>query len=100
VNANVHRQLDRRERRTLRRIENQPGVERHQPMMAASNIPHEIADRTILGDEAVEIRHLVPPRAVREEASRLAPPGDASGAPDAQGASSRQPELRSRSDRV
>jgi hypothetical protein len=46
VNANVHRQLNRRKRRILRRIENKPGVERHQPMMTASNIRYEIADRT------------------------------------------------------
>jgi hypothetical protein len=46
VNANVHRQLNRRKRRIARRIKNQPGVERHQPMMAASNIHYEIADRT------------------------------------------------------
>jgi hypothetical protein len=30
--------LNRRKRRILRRIENKPGVERHQPMMAASNM--------------------------------------------------------------
>jgi hypothetical protein len=46
VNASVHRQLSRRQRRILRRIENQPGVERHRPMIAASNIRYEIADRT------------------------------------------------------
>ena len=46
MNASVHRQLNRRKRRILRRIENQPGVERHQPMMTASNIHYEIADRT------------------------------------------------------
>jgi hypothetical protein len=46
VNANVHRQLNRRKRRILRRIENKPGVERHQPMMTASNIHYQIADRT------------------------------------------------------
>ena len=45
MNASVHRQLARRKRRIPRRIENQPGVERHQPMMAASNIHYEIADR-------------------------------------------------------
>ena len=45
MNANGHRQLSRRKRRILRRIENEPGVERHQPMMAASNIRYEIADR-------------------------------------------------------
>ncbi len=45
MNAIVHRQLNRRKRRIPRRIENQPGVERHRPMMAASNIHYEIADR-------------------------------------------------------
>jgi hypothetical protein len=45
VNANVHRQLNRRKRRILRRIENKPGVERPVPMMAASNIHYEIAER-------------------------------------------------------
>lgn len=46
MNASLHRQLSRRKRRILRRIENEPGVERHQPMMAASNIQYEIAERT------------------------------------------------------
>jgi hypothetical protein len=46
VNASVRRKPDRRKRRILRRIENKPGVERHQPMLAASNIHYEIADRT------------------------------------------------------
>jgi hypothetical protein len=45
VNANVHRQLNRRKRRILRRIENKPGVERRRPMMAASNIHYEIAEK-------------------------------------------------------
>jgi hypothetical protein len=45
VNASVHRQLNRRKRRILRRIENKPGVERQQPMMTASNIRYEIAER-------------------------------------------------------
>jgi Transposase DDE domain group 1 len=45
VNANVHRQLNRRKRRILRRIENKPGVEGHQPMMAAANIHYEIAEK-------------------------------------------------------
>jgi hypothetical protein len=45
VNANVHRQLNRRKRRILRRIENKPGVERHRPMLAASNIHYEIAEK-------------------------------------------------------
>jgi hypothetical protein len=45
VNANVHRQLNRRKRRILRRIENKPGVEGHRPMMTASNIRHEIAEK-------------------------------------------------------
>lgn len=46
MNANVHRQLNRRKRRILRRIENKPGIEGHQPMMTASNIHYEIAERT------------------------------------------------------
>ena len=46
MNASVHRQLARRKRRILRRIENQPGVERPEPMMTAANIRYEIADRT------------------------------------------------------
>jgi hypothetical protein len=46
VNATIRRRLAARKRRIARRIENQPGVEGHQPMMAASNIHYEIADRT------------------------------------------------------
>ena len=46
MNANVHRQLNRRKRRIARRIENQPGVERSTPMMTASTIRYEIAERT------------------------------------------------------
>ncbi|MEJ7639376.1 MAG: IS1380 family transposase, partial [Singulisphaera sp.] len=45
MNANVHRQLARRKRRILRRLEHQPGVESHGPMMAASNIHYEVAER-------------------------------------------------------
>ncbi|MCA1696762.1 MAG: IS1380 family transposase [Actinobacteria bacterium] len=45
VNANVHGQLNRRKRRILRRIGNKPGVERQQPMMTASNIHYEIAEK-------------------------------------------------------
>ena len=45
MNANVHRQLNRRKRRILRRLEHQPGVERPEPMMAASNIHYEIAEK-------------------------------------------------------
>jgi len=46
VNASVHRQLAQRKRRILRRIANKPGVERLEPMMTASNIHYEIAERT------------------------------------------------------
>ena len=46
MNATIRRQLAARKRRIARRIENQPGVEGQQPMMAASNIHYEIADRT------------------------------------------------------
>jgi hypothetical protein len=45
VNAIVHRQLARRKRRILRRLEHQPGVERPEPMMAAANIRYEIAEK-------------------------------------------------------
>jgi hypothetical protein len=37
--------LNRRKRRILRRIENKPGVERPEPMMAACNIRYEIAEK-------------------------------------------------------
>jgi hypothetical protein len=46
VNATLHRQLNRRKRRIVRRIENKPGVEHHEPMMAASDIHYELTDRT------------------------------------------------------
>jgi hypothetical protein len=46
VNASVHRRLNRRKRRILRRLENRPGVERPEPMMTASDIRYELADRT------------------------------------------------------
>ena len=45
MNPTIRRQLAARKRRILRRIENQPGVERHQPMMTAANIHYEISDR-------------------------------------------------------
>ncbi len=46
MNAGVHRRLNRRKRRILRRLENRPGVERPEPMLAASNIHYELTDRT------------------------------------------------------
>jgi hypothetical protein len=46
VNATIHQQLAARKRRITCRIKNQPGVERPQPMMTASNIHYQIADRT------------------------------------------------------
>jgi hypothetical protein len=46
VNASVHRRLNRRKRRIHRRIENRPGVERPEPMLAASNIHYQMTDRT------------------------------------------------------
>ena len=46
MHAIVHRRLNRRQRRILRRLENQPGVERSEPMMTASNIHYELSDRT------------------------------------------------------
>ena len=44
MNASVHRRLNRRKRRILRRIENTPGVERPEPMMTASNIHYEMSE--------------------------------------------------------
>ncbi len=37
--------LNERKRRILKRIENRPGSERDQPMMTATNIHYELADR-------------------------------------------------------
>jgi hypothetical protein len=45
VNASVHRSLNRRKRRILRRLENTPGFERPEPMMAAANIRYELAEK-------------------------------------------------------
>jgi hypothetical protein len=45
VNASLRRQLARRKRRILRRLENRPGVERPEPMMTASNIRYEVAEK-------------------------------------------------------
>ena len=45
MNASVHRQLNRRKRSIARRIENKPGVERAEPMLAASNIRYQIAEK-------------------------------------------------------
>jgi hypothetical protein len=46
VSASVHRRLNRCKRRSARRLEDQPGVERPEPMLAASNIHYELTDRT------------------------------------------------------
>lgn len=43
MHASVHRQLARCKQRIRRRIAHQPGVERHQPMMAASHIHYEMS---------------------------------------------------------
>src|SRR3954470_8186313 len=60
VNANVHRQLNRRKRRILRRIENKPGVERQQPMMSASNIHYEIGEKVRgIAPGGIEAIHLL-----------------------------------------
>ena len=45
MNASVRRQLNRRHRRILRRLENKPGVERPGPMMTASNIHYEMSEK-------------------------------------------------------
>ena len=46
MNTSLHRRLNRRKRRILRRLENQPGIERPEPMLTASNIHYELTDRT------------------------------------------------------
>lgn len=45
MNSNVLNKLRQRKRRILRRIENRPGPERECPMITASNIQYELADR-------------------------------------------------------
>ncbi|MBV8677216.1 MAG: IS1380 family transposase [Planctomycetaceae bacterium] len=45
MNASVRRQLNRRQRRILRRLENKPGVERPGPMMTASNLHYEMSEK-------------------------------------------------------
>jgi hypothetical protein len=45
VKLNVLDKLRQRKRRMLKRIENRPGPERDRPMIAASNIQYELADR-------------------------------------------------------
>ena len=61
MNASVHRQLSRRKRRIARRIENRPGVERTQPMMAASNIRYQIAERVrAIAPGGIGAIHLLP----------------------------------------
>ena len=45
MNASLHRQLNRRKRRILRLLEHQPGVERPEPMMTASNIHDEMSEK-------------------------------------------------------
>ena len=45
MNASLHRKLARRKRKILRRLEHQPGVDHPEPMMTASNIHYQLADR-------------------------------------------------------
>jgi Transposase DDE domain group 1 len=45
VKPNVLNALRQRKRRILRRIENRPGPDRERPMIAAGDIPYELADR-------------------------------------------------------
>ena len=45
MNASLRRKLARRKRRIARRLEHRPGVERHEPMLAAANIRYEIAEK-------------------------------------------------------
>lgn len=45
MNSNVLNKLRQRKRRILKRIENRPGPESESPMITASNIQYELADR-------------------------------------------------------
>jgi Transposase DDE domain group 1 len=45
VNATVLKKLRQRKRRILKRIENRPGPQRECPMISASNIKYELADK-------------------------------------------------------
>lgn len=55
MNVSLHRRLNRRKRRVLRRLEDRPGVERPEPMMA-SNIHYELADKAWAIDPAASGR--------------------------------------------
>ena len=45
MKPNLLNKLRKRKRRILKRIENRPGPERERPLIAASNIQYELADR-------------------------------------------------------
>ena len=45
MKSTVLNKLRQRKRRILKRIENRPGPERERPMITASNIQYELADR-------------------------------------------------------
>ena len=45
MNPNVLNKLRQRKRRILKRIENRPGPEREYPMISASNIKYELAEK-------------------------------------------------------
>ena len=45
MKPNLLNKLRKRKRRILKRIENRPGPDRERPMIAASNIQYELADR-------------------------------------------------------
>jgi hypothetical protein len=45
VNVIVHQQLDRRKRHIQHRLQHQPGLERPEPMFAATNIHYEISEK-------------------------------------------------------
>ena len=82
MHASVHRRLARRERRILRRIGHQPGAERPEPMMAASNIRYEIAE-TVRGIARASAHLNVDTKGFRLtvlcESRRLRRPGGGSG---------------------
>jgi site-specific DNA recombinase len=59
-----------------------------------------LVERIIVGEDTLEIRHVIPLRSLKSESPEGAIPCGRSGRSDAEGASSEQPEVRLRTDRV
>jgi hypothetical protein len=59
-----------------------------------------LVERIIVGEDTLEIRHVIPLRALKSESPEGAMPCGRSGRSDAEGASPERPEVRLRTDRV